>query len=317
MFLFHNSVNIFVLLWEVGTESMSRKHPIVAITGSSGAGTTSVKRAFEHIFTRQAINACYVSGDSFRRYDYAEMKQAINESRICGISVSHYGPEANLLDRLEALFRDYSQTGSGQTRTYFPYETACDAGGEFSDWEMISEDHDLLIYEGLHGGTVSHSWNHKYKNRNTSIAADINIAQYVDLLIGVVPVVNLEWIQKIHNDCYTRGYQAESITNNILRQMDAYISYIVPQFAITDINFQRVPVVDTSNPFIARDVPDAAESIVVVHFRRPEEFDFPYILENIENSFMSRRNTLVIPGRYMNHAIDVICTPLILELCNR
>jgi phosphoribulokinase len=164
---------------------------------------------------------------------------------------------------------------------------------------------------------MSHSWNHKYKGRNASISGDINIAQYVDLLIGVVPVVNLEWIQKIHNDCYLRGYPEASITKNILRQMDDYISYIVPQFAITDINFQRVPVVDTSNPFVARDVPNASESIVVVHFRHPENFDFPYLLENIENSFMSRGNTLVIPGSYMNHAIDVICTPLILELCNQ
>jgi phosphoribulokinase len=29
---------------------MSERHPIIAITGSSGAGTTSVTRTFENIF---------------------------------------------------------------------------------------------------------------------------------------------------------------------------------------------------------------------------------------------------------------------------
>jgi phosphoribulokinase len=295
---------------------MSRKHPIVAITGSSGSGITSIKRAFEHIFNRQSLNAFFISGDSFRRYNYSEMKQAIADSGKNGSSLSHYGPEANLFDRLEALFRDYSETGSGEVRQYFPYVPSCDGGGNFSDWEPIPAGYDLLIYEGLHGGAVSHTWNHRHTGEKTLSGRDIDIARYVDLLIGVVPVVNLEWIQKIHNDCFLRGYPADSITDNILNQLDDYISYIVPQFSITDINFQRVPVVDTSNPFIARDVPDASESIVVVHFRKPEKFDFPYMLENISNSFMSRANTLVIPGGYMNHAIDVICTPLIVELCN-
>ena len=39
---------------------MSRKHPIVAITGSSGAGTTNVKTAFEQIFQREGISPALI-----------------------------------------------------------------------------------------------------------------------------------------------------------------------------------------------------------------------------------------------------------------
>ena len=34
---------------------MSEKHPIIAITGSSGAGTTTVQHTFEQIFRREGL----------------------------------------------------------------------------------------------------------------------------------------------------------------------------------------------------------------------------------------------------------------------
>jgi len=34
---------------------LSKKHPVIAVTGSSGAGTSTVKRAFEHIFRLENI----------------------------------------------------------------------------------------------------------------------------------------------------------------------------------------------------------------------------------------------------------------------
>ena len=92
---------------------------------------------------------------------------------------------------------------------------------------------DLLFYEGLHGAVVTDK---------------VNIAHHADLKIGVVPIINLEWIQKIHRDKAARGYSTEAVTDTILRRMPDYVNYICPQFAETDINFQRVPTVDTSNP---------------------------------------------------------------------
>ena len=37
---------------------MSECHPIIAITGSSGAGTSTVTRTFQHIFRREFMATC-------------------------------------------------------------------------------------------------------------------------------------------------------------------------------------------------------------------------------------------------------------------
>jgi phosphoribulokinase len=303
---------------------MSVKHPIVAVTGSSGAGTTTVKDAFEDIFHREGIKAFYVEGDSYRRYDREEMRRVLEEARANGNSLSHFGPESNLFDRLETLFKQYSDTGSGQTRQYVKKEGSEKTRlppGEFTPWEPIPQDTDLLFYEGLHGGVVARTWTRRkmssshnprvIERRRADANNGVDVAQYVDLLLGVVPVVNLEWIQKIHRDTNTKGQSPEAVTHTILRRMRDYVHFIVPQFSVTDINFQRVPVVDTSNPFIARDVPTLDESIVVIRFREPKKYEFPYLLHKIDGSFMSRPNTMVIPGGKMQYAIEVICTPLI------
>ncbi|BAU49552.1 phosphoribulokinase [Sulfurifustis variabilis] len=281
---------------------MSRKHPIIAITGSSGAGTTTVKRAFEHIFRREKIQPAVVEGDSFHRYDRAEMKKAIAASDPLR-PISHFGPESNLFDKLEELFRTYSETGSGKVRLYLhndeeakPYNQT---SGTFTPWRDIEPGTDLLFYEGLHGGVVTES---------------VDVARWVDLLIGVVPIVNLEWIQKIHRDCAERGYSPEAVVDTILRRMYDYVHYITPQFSRTHVNFQRVPVVDTSNPFIARDIPTPDESLVVIRFREAKRVDFPYLLAMIHDSFMSRPNTIVVPGGKMGFAMELILTPLIHEM---
>ena len=287
---------------------MSKKHPVVAVTGSSGAGTTTVKVAFEHIFRRDGINPVVVEGDSFHRYDRAEMKKAIEEFSNQGKQLSHFGPDANLFDKIEELFKQYGETGTGQKRYYLHSdEEAAEHNarlsiskkpGEFTPWEDISAGSDLLFYEGLHGGVVTET---------------ANVAQFVDLLIGVVPIVNLEWIQKIFRDNAQRGYSAEAIVDTILRRMPDYVNYITPQFSRTDINFQRVPTVDTSNPFIARDIPTPDESFVVIRFRDPAKFevDFPYLLSMLSDSFMSRRNTIVVPGSKMGFAMEIILAPII------
>jgi len=290
---------------------MSAKHPIIAVTGSSGAGTTTVKNAFEHIFFREQINPLVVEGDSFHRYDRASMKEAIAEFTQQGKQLSHFGPDANHFDLLEETFKTYGKTGGCKRRYYLHSdEEAAEHNarlktdlnpGEFTPWEEIKDETDLLFYEGLHGGVVD---------------GDVDVAKHVDLLVGVVPIVNLEWIQKIHRDNAQRGYSAEAIVDTILRRMDDYVHFITPQFSRTHVNFQRVPTVDTSNPFIARDIPTPDESFVVIRFQDPTGIDFPYLLNMISDSFMSRRNTIVVPGGKMGFAMELILNPLIHEMIN-
>ena len=286
---------------------MSMKHPIIAVTGSSGAGTTTVRHTFEVIFPREQVNAAVVQGDSFHRYTRDDMKREIDTAEARGErGISHFGPEANLLEELEALFRSYGESGTGRRRQYIHDEAQAMAWnlpmGSFTDWEEIPVGTDCLFYEGLHGGVVTDK---------------VDIPRHVDLLIGVVPIINLEWIQKLHRDTKVRGYSKEAVQDTILRRMHDYVHYIVPQFSRTDINFQRVPVVDTSNPFIARDVPTLDESIVVIRFRDPRGVDFPYLLQMIHDSYMSRANTLVIPGGKLDLAMQLVLTPLIWKLMEK
>jgi phosphoribulokinase len=285
---------------------MSAKHPIISITGSSGAGTTSVTKTFANIFRREGVKAAIVEGDSFHRFDRAAMKSAMADAERAGnSSFSHFGEDANLFGELEQLFRDYADHGQGTARKYLHNdEEAVPYGqppGTFTPWEPLP-DSELLFYEGLHGAIVTGS---------------ANVAQYPDLLVGVVPVVNLEWIQKIHRDRNTRGYSTEAVTDVILRRMPDYVHYIVPQFQRTHINFQRVPVVDTSNPFIARTIPTADESLVVIRFANPRGFDFPYLLSMLNGSWMSRANTIVCPGGKMELAMQLIFTPMVMRLVER
>ncbi|MBI5781467.1 MAG: phosphoribulokinase [Rhodocyclales bacterium] len=286
---------------------MSIKHPIIAVTGSSGAGTSTITRTFVRIFEREGVNAAIVEGDAFHAFDRAEMRRRIAEETARGNPhFSHFGPEANLLDELENLFRSYSESGTGRTRHYLhDIEEAAKYGGEpgtFTPWEPLPENTDLLFYEGLHGGLVTETH---------------DMARFADLLIGVVPIINLEWIQKLWRDRSERGYSTEAVTDTILRRMPDYVRYICPQFSRTHVNFQRIPVVDTSNPFIARDVPTADESLVVIRFANPRGIDFPYLLNMIADSFMSRANTLVIPGGKMDLAMQLIFTPFVWRLMER
>ena len=288
---------------------MSVKHPVIAVTGSSGAGTTTVKNAFEHIFRRENINPLVVEGDSYHRYDRAAMKTAINEFAAKGKQLSHFGPEANHFDLIADTFKAYGDSGKCRRRYYLHSDAEAAehnarlstdlTPGQFTPWEDIQEETEVLFYEGLHGGAVD---------------GDVDVASHTDLLVGVVPIVNLEWIQKIHRDNAQRGYSAEAIVDTILRRMDDYVHYITPQFSRTDINFQRVPTVDTSNPFIARDIPTPDESFIVIRFRDPDGTDFPYLLNMITDSFMSRPNTIVVPGSKMGFAMELILAPRIHQL---
>ncbi|WP_410869802.1 phosphoribulokinase [Nocardia sp. A7] len=286
---------------------MSAKHPVVAITGSSGAGTTSVMRTFDQIFRREGIDAAYVEGDSFHKFDRAGMKEELARALSDGDhTFSHFGPEANLFEELEKLFRGYGEAGTGRVRKYLhdkeeaaPYDQD---PGTFTPWEDIRPGTDLLFYEGLHGAVADER---------------VDVAQYADLLIGVVPVINLEWTQKLHRDKDKRGYSTEAVTETILRRMHDYVNFMCPQFSRTHVNFQRVPVVDTSNPFVARNIPTPDESMLVIRFADPHGIDFPYLLSMLHDSFMSRPNTIVCPGGKMDLAMQLIFTPMLLRLMER
>jgi len=283
---------------------MSTKHPVIAVTGSSGAGTTTVMKSFAYIFRREGIRAQIIEGDSFHRYNRVEMRERVRVADSgAGPPISHFGPEANLLDELAATFAEYGDTGGGKVRRYVhDAAEAKELGGEpgtFTDWKPIAAGSDLLFYEGLHGG---------YKG------GDTDVARHVDLLVGVVPIINLEWIQKLHRDQHMRGYSQDAVVETILRRMPDYVNHICPQFSRTHVNFQRVPTVDTSNPFIAKDVPSADESLVVIRFANPKGIDFPYLISVLHNSWMSRPNNIVVPGGQMGLAMQFIFTPMILRL---
>ena len=109
-------------------------------------------RTFEQIFRREAVTAAFIEGDAFHRYDRAEMKAKMAEAVAKGNQhFSHFGPENNLFEELEALFRDYSASGRGRTRRYLhdaaeaaPYKQK---PGTFTKWQDLPADTDLLFYE--------------------------------------------------------------------------------------------------------------------------------------------------------------------------
>ena len=264
-------------------------------------------RTFQDIFRRDGIAAAVIEGDSFHRFNRNEMRARQAEAEAGGNRhFSHFGPENNLFAELGQLFASYAVNGTGKCRKYLhdageaaPYQQE---PGTFTPWEDLPPDTDLLYYEGLHGAITT---------------PEVDVARHPDLLIGVVPVINLEWIQKLYRDKHVRGYSAEAVTDTILRRMPDYVNYICPQFSRTDINFQRVPVVDTSNPFIARYIPSADESICVIRFRNPKGIDFPYLQSMIHDSWMSRANTIVVPGGKMELAMQMILTPFIWRMMER
>ena len=283
---------------------MSVKHPVISVTGSSGAGTSTAKIALEHLFRREKVTPAIVEGDCFHKYDRMEFRAKAKEYEAAGKRLSHFSDDANLFGRIGDLFKNYGEKGVGQARTYVHDDEEAQLygvdAGKFTDWRDVGEGSDLLFYEGLHGAVEE-------------------ARSHVDLSMGIVPVVNLEWVQKIHRDTAMRGYSSEAVVENILSRMHDYVHFITPQFTYTDINFQRVPLVDTSNPFIARDVPTPDESLVVIRIRKPEQWgiDFPWLTSMLKDSFMSRRNTIVVPAGKMMLAMEMILAPILHELLEK
>ncbi|MBE8189776.1 MAG: phosphoribulokinase [Candidatus Thioglobus sp.] len=290
---------------------MSKKHPIVAVTGSSGAGTTFVKEAFAQIFTNKNLKVCVVEGDSFHKFERADMKKAVENSIAAGKILTHFSENANHFDKLEALFKQYGEDATGQKRYYIHSdEEAAEHNsrlgtnlqpGQFTPWEDVEIGTDIMFYEGLHGGVKT---------------AHADVAGQVDLLIGVVPAANIEWIQKIHRDTSQRPYSPEQVTEIILQRMPDYAQFITPQFDNTHINFQRIPLIDTSNPFSGQPVPAPADSLIVTTVRI-DGVDLQAVAEKLPaeaGAFLQNSTTLIYNGSYMVEAMDLILTPIIDDL---
>ncbi|MEW5770422.1 MAG: phosphoribulokinase [Pseudomonadota bacterium] len=308
---------------------MSAKHPIVAVTGMAGAGLSTVRHAFKDVFKRLGIQPAIVHGDGFRRFTDRQFAALLKEAKDSNRRLSWFGPDCNHFPELETFFKSYAETGSGVWREYAHNQERArvlgTGAGEFTPWKPLPKGSDLLFYEGQHGGLMAKTWTRrKVDSRHFPQEIDrrvgrdgIDVARHVDLLIGVVPAINLEWIQKIHRDC-AKGYCTEGeAVETILRRMDDYLHYIVPQFGLTDINIQRMPLVDTSNPFISRDVPNPDESFLVVHFRDRRKYDFVQLLDKIPGSFMSRPSTIVVPGGELKLLLEMVCAPILLDMMER
>ena len=285
---------------------MSSKYPIIVITGSSGSGSAKVSDVFSHIAWREKINHLVIDGSAFHRYERDEMARQVELASEDGRFLSHFSPEGNRLDLLEQLFKTFSESGRGQYRHYLHTEEQAQAfaqpAGTFTPWQSLPEGLDLLVYQGLHGAYTGEG---------------VDITRYADLVLGVAPIVNLEWIQKIHTDIRNRGYTLDQVRSVIQHRLHDYVHYITPQFTNTDINFQRIPLVDTSNPFEARDLPGHDESMVVISFKQPKDHDFAYLLERIPGAFMSQRNSLVVPGGKMEFAMEMLLIPLVHAMIKR
>lgn len=282
---------------------MSAEFPIVAITGASGAGSSAVIQALQHIFYRERVKAVYIEGSAFHRYDRKTMREEVRKARERGEVLTHFGAAGNHLDKLESLFFQYAATGTGVCRYYLhTQEQAGKFGqesGTFTPWTQMDADSDLLLYRGLHGA---------------AIVGDVDISQYPDLSIGMAPNANLEWIRRLQRDTTLRGYTREEVQESILERIPDYVDFITPQFGRTHINFQMIPVVDTSDPFSEEEIPTAEECFLVIRFTPDFMPDFIPLLHDIPNAFMSRRNTLVVPGSKMVLAIELALMPIIHDL---
>ena len=301
---------------------MSVQHPIVAVTGSSGAGTSFVKRAVEAIFERESLKVAIVEGDSFHKYSRVEMRAKVAESKENGGPVlTHFAEAANEFNKLEEVFKTYKETGMCDRRYYIHSDEEADehnarlgtnfVPGEFTPWEPIEEGTDIMFYEGLHGAV---------KRMDHGPAEGMHdVSQHVDLGIGVAPVVNIEWMQKIYRDTSERPYTVEQVRDTIMERMDDYMEVIVPQFHRTHVNFQRIPLVDTSDPFstqteVAPMGPAPEDSLIITHVRHKDVEDLSLIVDQIEGAWLQNETTMICSGTQMVKAMDIIMTPIIQDL---
>ena len=259
---------------------MSVKHPIISVTGSSGAGTTSVKTTFKRIFNRETVNAA----SSMAMHSIAmtaQMKRVMAEEAEREINhFSHFGPECQPAGGTGRVYSGISAKPEpekpGTTCTTRKKRTCTARPGTFSAWEDIDPEYRIIVLRRT-------AWRGGDRRRQPGAALRPKI--------GVVPVVNLEWIQKIHRDKMDRGYSTQAIKDTILRRMPDYLDYICPQFSQTDINFPARADRRYIERLCARWIPTPDESMVVIRFRQSQGYRFP--LPDLDDS-----RQLHVPGQF-------------------
>ncbi len=170
---------------------MSVRHPIIAVTGSSGAGTTTVMKTFDHIFRRE----------------------------------QHQGPgdRGRFVSRLQPGrdARARARGGHGQGSDHQPFRTGVEPVGRARRHDGSLRRHRRRQGAPLHPrrrGSASSSsgepgtFTTGSRCRRTATCSSTKgcmaatrtarwmSREKVDLLVGVVPIINLEWIQKLHRD---------------------------------------------------------------------------------------------------------------------
>ncbi len=117
----------------------------------------------------------------------------------------------------------------------------------------------MLFYEGLHGGVVT---------------PQHDVASHVDLLVGVVPIVNLEWIKSLF------ATPANAATpgggDGLGRPLDGRLHQL-HYAAIFPHPYQLSARADGGHlqPVCRQSDPSLDESFVVIHFRNLQNIDFP------------------------------------------
>lgn len=284
---------------------MLKCYLVVVVIGFFGVGISIVKCVFEYIFVREGIIFVVVEGDSYYCYEWMFMKQVMVDVLVKGENFFYFGFEVNFFDKFEELFCIYGEIGVGQKCYYFysveevvEYNVCFGVNfelGQFMFWEDIFLGIDVLFYEGFYGGVKGEGY---------------DVVVLVDLLVGVVLIINFEWIQKIYCDNVECGYFVEVIVDMILCWMFDYINYICLQFSQIDINFQRVFIVDIFNLFICWNILILDESFVIIYFCKGvcEKWgiDFGYLLSMIYDFFMFSFISIVVNGGKMGFVMELI-----------
>ena len=208
----------------------------------------------------------FVEGDSFHRYDRQEMKDAIAEAEARAATTSAISArKPTCFEELEALFRDVRRERHRPgpqipaQRSARPSRTARSRAPSPPGQDIPPGHRPAVLRGAARGG--------RHRRRGRRPDRGPAGRRRADHQPGVDPE------DQPGQD--RRGYSAEAVMDTILRRMPDYVNYICPQFSRTHINFQRVPTVDTSNPFIARDIPTADESFVIIRFAQPARHRFP------------------------------------------
>ena len=166
---------------------MSAKHPVIAVTGFSGAGTTTTGVAFRKIFQQLNIRAAELEATASTLHPAGNGRGDPQGARS-GRDISYFGPGpttsaccSRALSSTAKRHRPFAQVPAHLRRSgaYNP-----GAGHLHPVGATAGADRRAVLRGAARRCGREHH----------------DVASHVDLLVGVVPIVNLEWIQKLIRD---------------------------------------------------------------------------------------------------------------------